>query len=66
MSIAKTIEITAESPQNFDDAIRDGIARASRTVDNIKTAWVCDQEVTVDDNKVVGYKVRLKITFVLS
>ena len=66
MSIAKTIEITSESTESFDDAIQGGIARASNTVNDIKSAWVGDQEVAVEDGKVVGYKVRLKVTFVVS
>ncbi len=66
MSIAKTIEITSESTKSFDDAIEGGIERASKTVNDIKSAWVGDQEVAVKDGKVVGYKVRLKVTFVVS
>ena len=65
MSVAKTIEITAESSQSFEEAIQEGIARASRTVNNVKSAWVCDHEVSVSDGQVTGYKVRMKVTFVL-
>lgn len=65
MSVAKIIEISAESPESFDAAIREGIRRASETVKNIKTAWVESQQVEVKDGKVVGYRVHLKITFVL-
>ncbi len=65
MSVAKIIEISAESPNSFDDAIRDGIRRASETVKNIKSAWVADQQVEVKDNEVVTFRVHLKITFVV-
>lgn len=64
-SVAKIIEITSTSPTSFDDAIRAGIERASKTIDNIKGAWISDQQVVVDDGKIVGYRVAMKITFVL-
>lgn len=66
MSIAKVIEISAESPESFEDAIRDGIQRASESVENIKGAWVNEQQVVVDDGKIVNYRVDLKVTFVVN
>ena len=65
MSVAKVIEISAESTKSFDDAVEDGIKRAGKTVDKIKSAWVKDQQVMVKDNKVVAYRVNLKVTFVI-
>ncbi len=65
MSVAKVIEISAESSKSFEDAIQEGIKRAGKTVEKIKTAWVKDQQVTVKDNKVVAYRVNLKVTFVI-
>lgn len=65
MSVAKIIEISAESPEGFEAAIREGIQRASKTVKNIKSAWVGDQQVEVVNEKVVNYRVHLKVTFVL-
>lgn len=65
MSVAKVIEISAESPESFEDAIRQGIATASKTVHGIKGAWVQDQQVTIRDNKVTAFRVDLKVTFVL-
>ncbi len=65
MSVAKVIEISAESPKSFEDAVKEGIARASTTVEGIKAAWVKQQQVTVEDGKVTGYRVDLKVTFVL-
>lgn len=65
MSVAKIIEISAESPEGFEAAIREGIKRASTTVKNIKSAWVGDQQVEVENEKVVNYRVHLKVTFVL-
>lgn len=66
MSVAKTIEISASSPKSFDEAIRVGIERASRTVSNIEGAWIQDQKVVVVDGKIVDYRVHMKVTFVLS
>jgi dodecin len=65
MSIAKIIEISAESPDGFEAAIREGIERAGKTVKNIRSAWVGDQQVEIKDDKVVNYRVHLKVTFVL-
>jgi flavin-binding protein dodecin len=65
MSVAKIIEISAESPDGFEAAIREGIKRAGKTVKNIKGAWVGDQLVEVENDKIVNYRVHLKVTFVL-
>lgn len=65
MTVAKTIEITAESTTSFDDAIKQGIATASKSVEGIKSAWVKDQIVSVDNGQVTGYRVRLSVTFAL-
>ncbi|MBY0248054.1 MAG: dodecin family protein [Nitrospiraceae bacterium] len=65
MSVAKVIEISAESPKSFEDAIVQGITRASKTIHGIKSAWVKEQRVVVENNKVVSYRVDLKVTFVL-
>ena len=67
MSVARITEITAESAKSFEDAINQGIARANKTLKNVKGAWVKDQEVTIDNNgKISGYKVILKVTFILA
>lgn len=66
MSVAKVSEITASSSKSFEDAIQQGINRATKTLDKVQGAWVKDQEVGVDDNgKIVEYKVRMKVTFIL-
>jgi hypothetical protein len=65
MSVAKIIEISAESPKSFEDAIVEGIARASKTIHGIKSAWVKEQHVVVENSKVILYRVDLKVTFVL-
>lgn len=65
MAVARVTEIISTSKKSFDDAIRDGVDRATKTLKNVTGAWVADQEVTIAKNKVTGYKVRLKVTFVL-
>lgn len=65
MSVARIVEISSTSDKSFEDAIVQGIARASKTLREIKGAWVKEQEVTVQNNKVIAYKVILKVTFVL-
>jgi flavin-binding protein dodecin len=66
MSIAKTIEITASSKKGFEDAVQNGIARAGKTVDKIQGAWVSEQKVKVEKNKVVEYRVTMRVTFLLA
>ena len=65
MSVAKIIELSAESPKSFEEAIQNGIAKASKTVHNIKSAWVKEQHVVIDNGKVALYRVDLNVTFVL-
>jgi len=65
MSVAKVTEIIASSNKGFDDAITNGIKRANKTLKNIKSAWVKDQQLTVNDGKITEYRVVLKVTFVL-
>ncbi|MFK7992084.1 MAG: dodecin family protein [Sandaracinaceae bacterium] len=65
MTIAKIVEISAESSTSFEDAIREGIDRASKTLDQVKGAWVKDQQVLIADGKVTGFRVTMKVTFVM-
>ena len=65
MSVAKIIEISCESPKSFEDAVQSGIARASKTIHNMKGAWVKEQQVVIENNKISMYRVDLKVTFVL-
>ncbi len=66
MPVARVTEIVAASPTSFDDAVKVGVARASKTLDNVKGAWIQDQEVIVDDGSVKEYRVHLKVTFILN
>ena len=65
MSIARIVEISSTSDKSFEDAVAQGVTRASKTLRGIKGAWIKEQEVQVNADKIVGYKVILKITFVL-
>jgi dodecin len=66
MSVAKITEIKVTSTTSFDDAIKEGIARAKKTLKNVKSAWISDYEVIVDnDGKIAGYRVLMKVTFIL-
>ncbi len=65
MTIARVTEISATSPQSFDDAVKQGIERAAKTLRNISSAWVKDQNVMVENGKVTAFKVNLLVTFLL-
>ncbi len=65
MSVAKVIEISAGSPTGFEDAIRQGIGRATQTVDDIRSAWIKEMQVKVDKGKITEYRVDMKVTFVV-
>jgi len=65
MTIAKVSEITATSTKSFNDAIEKGVKRAGKTLKNLASAWVADQEVMIENNKIKEYRVRLRVTFIL-
>lgn len=66
MSIARVTEIKASSKKSFDDAIKAGVARSVKTLKNVKSAWIENQEVLVDDHGDISeYRVQMKVTFVL-
>jgi flavin-binding protein dodecin len=66
MSVARVTEIKSSSTKSFDDAIQAGVARAVKTLKNVKSAWIQNQDVVVDENgKIAEYRVQLKVTFIL-
>lgn len=65
MSVARVTEISAISSKGFDDALEKGVARASKTLRGVTSAWVKEQRVLVKDGKIDGYQVNLMVTFVL-
>jgi flavin-binding protein dodecin len=66
MSVAKVTEITASSPKGFDDAIRVGIDRASKTIKNMKGAWINEMTVAIEGGRISEYRVNMRVTFVLT
>ena len=66
MTVAKVTEIKVSSPKSFDDAIREGITRANQTLENVKSAWIKDFEVIVNDQgHITEYRVLMKVTFII-
>jgi flavin-binding protein dodecin len=65
MSVATVTEISATSPDGFEAAVNEGVARVNKTLRNVEGAWVKDQNVLIEDGKITGYKVNLEVTFVL-
>ena len=65
MSVARVTEISATSTQSFDDAVKQGIERASKTLRGIQSAWVKEQTVKVENDKVAHFRVNMMVTFLL-
>lgn len=65
MAVAKVTEIWSASTKSFDDAVRVGIARANKTLKNIKSAWIQEQKAKIEDGKITEYRVNMKVTFIL-
>ena len=65
MSVAKVSEISATSSKSFEDAIHQGLGRASQTLRNIRSAWIKEQHVRLDNGRVTEYQVNMMVTFVL-
>ena len=65
MSVARVTEIYASSPRSFEDAVKVGIERANKTLQQVKGAWIQDQKLVVEDGKIIEYRVNMKVTFVL-
>ena len=65
MSVDRVTEIISSSPRGFEDAIESGVERAHKTLQNVRSAWIKDQNVLVEKGKITEYRVSLKVTFVL-
>ncbi len=65
MSVARVTEITSSSTRSFQDAVEQGIARAAKTIEEIKGAWIREHKIIVENNKITEYRVNMKVTFVL-
>ncbi len=66
MSVARVTEIISSSSKSFEDAVNNGVKRASKTLKNVQGAWVKDQSVEVENGKITEYRVVLKVTFILA
>ncbi len=65
MAVAKVTEIIASSKDSFEDAVKNGIKRAGKTLKNITGAWVNEESVVVKDGKITAWRVNMKVTFIL-
>ena len=65
MPVARVTELSATSDQSFEDAINEGIHRATSTLRNVESAWIKDMNVLIENNNITSYKVNMAITFVL-
>jgi flavin-binding protein dodecin len=65
MSVARVTEIIASSDKSFEDALKQGISRATKTLKNVTGAWIGSQKVVIEKGKIAEYRVDLKVTFVL-
>mgnify|MGYP006302066719 CR=1 FL=1 len=66
MSVAKVVEISSASDKSFEDAVNQGIERASKTLSNIKGVWIKEQSAAIENNKISEYRVDMKVTFILN
>jgi flavin-binding protein dodecin len=65
MAVARVTEISSTSSQSFDDAIKQGISRATKTLRYVRSAWVKEQRVDIRGDQIAEYQVNLMVTFVL-
>jgi len=65
MAVARNTEISATSTERFDDALRQGLARATKTLRNVRGAWIKEQEVRLEGDQIAEYKVVMVVTFIL-
>lgn len=66
MAIARVTELKASSTKSFDDALRQGVARATKTLKNVQSAWIENQEVLIGaKGEITEYRVHMRVTFVL-
>ena len=65
MSVARVTEISSTSNKSFEDAIKQGISRASRTLRNVKGAWIKEQQIDIEGENITRYRVNMLVTFVL-
>jgi len=65
MSVAKVTEIISSSNKGFDDAVEEGVKRASKTLKDVKSVWIKEQKAMITDGKITEYRVTMKVSFIL-
>ena len=65
MTVARVTEISSTSTKSFEDAVQQGVARATKTLRNVRSAWIKEQRVEITDGNISQYQVNLMVTFVL-
>ncbi len=65
MAVARVTEISSTSTKSFEDAVQQGVARATKTLRNVRSAWIKEQRVDIRDGKIAEYQVNMMVTFVL-
>jgi len=65
MSVAKVTEIISSSSKSFDDAVEEGVKRASKTLKDVKSVWIKEQKAMIDNGKITEYRVTMKVSFIL-
>lgn len=65
MSVARVTEISSTSDVSFEDAIKQGISRASKTLRNVKGAWIKEQQIDLENDRITRYRVNMLVTFIL-
>ena len=65
MAVARVTEISATSPDSFNDAVARGLNRAAKTLHNMQSAWIKEQNVIIENDKISAYKVNMLVTFIL-
>jgi flavin-binding protein dodecin len=65
MAVARVTEISSTSTKSFEDAVQSGVARAAKTLRNVRSAWIKEQRVDIRDGKIAEYQVNMMVTFIL-
>jgi len=65
MSVVKFLELSAQSPQGYEDAVRQAVERATSTIRNVQSVWVKEFEAVVENDKVTQFRVNVKLSFLL-
>jgi flavin-binding protein dodecin len=65
MSVGRVTELSSTSTTSFEDAIQEGISRATSTLRGVEGAWIKDMNVMIENGNITGYKVNMEVTFVL-